>query len=103
MIGFCKDVTIFINKEEYLVKKLDTLKINSIYNHEKITGLFNNSDTMSFIDLVIDYKKLLTNGYNKRYLDQSLTQYALFAIFPIFNDCSCSNINIAYIEKVREL
>ena len=27
---------------------------------------------MSFIDLVIDYKKLLTNGYNKRYLDQSL-------------------------------
>ena len=70
---FLQDVTIFINKEGvFSKKKLDTLKINSIYNHEKITGLFNNSDTMSFIDLVIDYKKLLTNGYNKRYLDQSL-------------------------------
>ena len=45
---------------------------NSIYNYEKITGLFNNSDTMSFVDLVVDYKKLLNSGYNTRFLNQSL-------------------------------
>ena len=48
------------------------LNIESIYNYEKITSLFNNSDTMSFIELIIDYKKLLNNGYNERFLNQSL-------------------------------
>ena len=51
---------------------LDQYKINSNYNHEKITNLFKNFDTMSFLDLVVDYKDLLNNGYNKRFLDQSL-------------------------------
>ena len=27
---------------------------------------------MSFLDLIVDYKELLNNGYNKRFLNQSL-------------------------------
>ena len=47
-------------------------KIDSIYNYEKINSLFKNFDTMSFLDVVMNYDDLLENGYNKSFLKQSL-------------------------------
>ena len=47
-------------------------KIVSIYDYEKINSLFKNFDTMSFLELIINYKRLLNNGYNKPFLNQSL-------------------------------
>ena len=68
-----KNVIIFELEDGIFKKsKVNTLNIESIYNYEKITSLFNNSDTMSFMELVIDYRKLLNNGYNERFLNQSL-------------------------------
>ena len=52
--------------------KLKNFQINSIYTHEKIVNLFKNFETLSFIDLVINYKELLNQGYNKLFLNQSL-------------------------------
>ena len=67
------DVQIFEPKNGvFEMKKLNQYEINSNYNHEKITSLFKNFDTMSFLDLIVDYKELLNNGYNKRFLNQSL-------------------------------
>ena len=54
------------------ITKLEIYNIESNYNYEKINNLFSNFDTMSFINLIIDYKKLLNNGYNKDYLNQNL-------------------------------
>ena len=51
---------------------LKSYKINSIYNFEKINSLFKNFDTMSFLDLLVNYKNLLNNGYNKPFFNQSL-------------------------------
>ena len=39
---------------------------------KKLTHFFKNFDTMSFLDLVINYKTLLDNGYSKPFLNQSL-------------------------------
>lgn len=50
----------------------DTMKINSIYTFEKLTNLFKNFDTLSFVDLLINYQNLINNGYNKIFLNQSL-------------------------------
>ncbi len=47
-------------------------KINSIYDFEKINSLFKNFDTMSFLDLALNYKNLINNGYSKPFLNQSL-------------------------------
>ena len=47
-------------------------KIKSIYNFEKINSLFKNFNTMSFIDLLVNYEDLLANGYNQNFLNQSL-------------------------------
>ena len=61
-----------LNQGMFEYKKKDTYKINSIYNYEKINSLFKNFDTMSFLDLIVDYKVLLDNGYNEIFLKQSL-------------------------------
>tara|TARA_B100001248_G_scaffold172182_1_gene130500 strand:- start:22552 stop:23640 length:1089 start_codon:yes stop_codon:yes gene_type:complete len=53
-------------------KKFNNYEIDSIYDYEKITSLFRNFNTMSFIDIVTGYEKLLNNGYNKTFLYQSL-------------------------------
>ena len=67
------DVIIFKRKDGIFEKEfLEKYQINSIYNYEKITSLFKNFDTMSFLDLAIDYQELLKNGYNKKFLNQSL-------------------------------
>ena len=53
-------------------KKLDKIIITSIYDYEKITSLFKNFDTLSFLDLILNYKDFIKKGYNKIFLDQSL-------------------------------
>ena len=53
-------------------KKLDKMIINSLYDYEKITSLFKNFDTLSFLDLILNYNDYLQKGYNKVFLDQSL-------------------------------
>ena len=48
---------VFKQKEGVLEKSnFKEYKINSIYNFEKINSLFKNFDTMSFLDLVLNYK-----------------------------------------------
>ena len=67
------DAIIFKPKDGILIKEeFKNYTIESIYNYEKINTLFKNFDTMSFLDLVINYKTLLDNGYSKPFLNQSL-------------------------------
>ena len=67
------EAIIFKQKKGVIEKKiLKSHQINSIYDYEKINSLFKNFDTMSFLDLVLNYKNLLNNGYNKPFLNQSL-------------------------------
>jgi lipopolysaccharide export system permease protein len=67
------EVVVFKPSNGILTKnKFETYKINSIYNFKKINSLFKNFDTMSFLDITLNYKSLLNNGYNKVFLNQSL-------------------------------
>ena len=52
-----------------------------MYDLDKITSLFSNSDTISFIDLVLNYQNLLNNGYSKQFLDRS---YHAMLSLPFF-------------------
>ena len=62
-----KPVDGILKKEEFL-----NYEITSIYNYEKINNLFKNFDTMSFVDLAVNYSKLLDSGYSEPFLNQSL-------------------------------
>ena len=76
------NVTIFKLTDGILEKNnLENYQIESIYNYEKINTLFKNFDTMSFLDLIINYKKLLNNGYNKAFLNQSLHSLLVLPFF----------------------
>ena len=55
--------------------KKDIYKLISNYNYEKINNLFKNFDTRSFIELTLNYNKLLDYGYNERLLDQTYILY----------------------------
>ncbi len=68
-----KNVEIFeLNKGILEKKKIDTYEIKSIYNYDNITSLFNNSDTFSFLEIIINFKSMMKKGYNKQFLKQSL-------------------------------
>ncbi len=68
-----KDVEIFESNKGILEKKkIDRYEITSIYNYDNITSLFNNSDTFSFLEIIINFKSMMKKGYNKQFLKQSL-------------------------------
>ena len=68
-----KDVTILKFQDgifNKIVKK--EYKIDSIYTFEKITNLYKNFDTLSFLSLITNYNDFLDQGYNDIFLKQSL-------------------------------
>ena len=65
-------VIIYTFKNGLMEKEtIDNFSLESIYNYEKINNLFNNSDTLSFLEISINFKDMLNNGYNKEFLKQS--------------------------------
>ena len=83
--------------------KAETFDIKSIYNYEKITSLFNNSDTMSFLELIVDYKKLLNNGYNERFLNQSLHTMLVLPFFLFLMTAIASILTMNTLKKSDNL
>ena len=53
-------------------QKLDTLKNELNLQLRENNNTFKNFDTMSFLELVLNYKNLKDNGYDKHFLNQSL-------------------------------
>ncbi len=67
------DVTKITPNKDLLQKdKFEKLLIKSTYNYEKINSLFKNFNTISFLNLLLNYNSLIENGYNKNFLSQSL-------------------------------
>ena len=68
-----KNVVIYnYNNNNLEFQKKETHEINSDYDYYKITSLFRNFDTMSFLDLVLKRKQLNDQGYNENLLKESL-------------------------------
>ena len=78
---------------------LDTFKINSIYNYEKINSLFKNFDTLSFLDLIFNEKDLLNNGYNKTFLNQSLHSMLSLPFFLLLMTALASTLTLNTLKK----
>jgi len=81
------------------VKKLETYQIQSIYNFDKINSLFKNFDTLSFLDLVINYDNLLNKGYNKIFLNQSLHSMLTLPFFLLLMTAIASIFTMNSLKK----
>jgi lipopolysaccharide export system permease protein len=98
------DVKIFKPQKGILEKtELDSYKIDSIYDHDKINSLFKSFDTMSFLDLVTDYKKLINNGYNKSFLDQNLHLMLSLPFFLLLMTGLASILTMHTLKKSNNL
>ena len=78
-----KDSLIFklTNDEVFEKENQKYIELNSIYDFEKITSLFSNADTISFLDLLLDYQNLLNIGYSEQFLNQN---YHTMLSLPFF-------------------
>ena len=61
-----------VNQDPPTKEAYDEMEIYSIYTYEKISNLYKNFDTLSFVQLIANYKGLLNQGYNDLFLKQSL-------------------------------
>ena len=80
-------------------KNLENYSIFSKYDYEEINSLFSNFDTMSFIDLVLNYKKLQNKGYNKIYLDQNLNTMLSLPFFLLIMTALASILTMGTLKK----
>ena len=67
------DVTIFKTKNNVSKQiKKDFYKIESKYDYDQISNLYKNFDSLSFVDILINYESHVASGYNNEFLNQSL-------------------------------
>jgi lipopolysaccharide export system permease protein len=76
-----KNVSVIKFDTELILKKFETFEINSIYTYQKISSLFKNTHTISFIDLITNYRSLLESGYNKEFLNENLNKMLTLPFF----------------------
>tara|TARA_B100000941_G_C28492836_1_gene549023 strand:- start:560 stop:1648 length:1089 start_codon:yes stop_codon:yes gene_type:complete len=99
-----RDVTVFKPVNGILEgTKINELKLNSIYDYEKITTLFKNFDTMSFLDLILNYDNLINNGYSKSFLDQSLHSLLSLPFFLFLMTALASIITMNTLKRSDNL
>ena len=102
-----------IEKNEWLLKEVQIyypengifknsnikeLNIKSNYNLHKINNLYKNFDTLSFVDLIFNFEKLIDNGYSKKFLNKSfhtmlILPFFLMVMAGIASIFSMSNFN----------
>ena len=98
------DVTILkFNNGIFEVKNFDNYFIDSNYDYEKITSLFKNFDTVSFLNLVFDYEKLLNKGYNKIFLDTSLHTYLSMPFLLLLMTALASVLTMNTLKKANNV
>ena len=70
-----------LNEGTFKKEKFDNHKLLSNYNYEKIINLFNNANTLSFNDLLLNYEELVKKGYTKNFLNETFHSMLVFPFF----------------------
>ena len=98
------NVTVFEAENSLFIrKKFQNYAIKSNYNHEKIVNLFNNANTLSFIDLIFNYQDLIKEGYNKNFLKESLHLMLVIPFFLFLMTAIASILTIHTLKKSENL
>ena len=98
------EVIIFEKKNNLFEKmNIKEYKFFSNYNYEKIINLFNNSNTMSFVDLSLNYQRLLNNGYNEQFLNKSLHSLLVLPFFLFLMTALASILTLHSLKKSENI
>ena len=82
---------------------VENYKINSIYNINKINKLYRNLDTVSFLNLVTEYKSLNQQGYSKRLLNEQLNSFFSMPVFLFLMVVLASIFTVSSVNKPQNL
>ncbi len=93
----------FDNDGNITIEIQENIEFYSFYNVQKLNNLFKNLDTISFIELISEYKNLIIRGYEKGIISEKINSFfalpfflslmtVLAAIFTI-NNRNSNNIN----------
>jgi lipopolysaccharide export system permease protein len=82
---------------------IENYQLFSKYDYEKITSLFKNFDTMSFLDLIINYKDLQSRGYSKASLDQNLNIMLSMPFFLFIMTALASILTMSTLKKSNNI
>ena len=77
----------------------DSYTIVSKYDYSKITSLFRNFDTMSFLELILNYEELQKKGYNKTYIDKNLNSMLAMPFFLFIMTSLASILSMNTLKK----
>ena len=98
------DVKIYNSQNDVINEnEFEILTINSIYNLNKINNLFKNFDTMSFLDLSLNYNKLIESGYNKNFLSQNLHSLLILPFFLLLMTGIAAILALGNLRKKNNL
>ena len=93
------DVSIFKSGDSITSIKMENTTIKSKYTYDKIISLFKNFETLSFIDLVLNFNNLLNQGYNKIFLEQSLHSMLSMPFFLFIMTSLASILALGTLKK----
>ncbi len=76
-----KFASIYNQEENGVPKMLENFRLKSNYNIEKLSSLYKNLDTISFIDLLTNYNSLIQKGYTRQILNEKLNTFYSLPIY----------------------
>ena len=97
-----KRATIF-NPETSNSEQIETFTLISIYNVEKLNSVYRNMDTLSFVELIINYENLIDKGYSKQILIEKMNRFVSLPVFLFLMVVLASIFTIGSVNKSQNL
>ena len=57
------------------------MTFSSFYNVDKLNNLFKNLDTISFLDIIIEYRELILRGYERSTVSERINSFLALPFF----------------------
>jgi len=92
-----------LTTNENKILNLNKYKIKSIYDVEKLNNLYKNLDTISFFNLLTEYKNLNDRGYSKRLLNEKLNSFISLPVFLFLMVILASIFTVGSVNKRQNL
>ncbi len=76
-----KEIQVFNFQDEFSLKNIENFELLSSYDSEKLSSLYRNLDTISFINLLSKFDEFNEKGYSKKLLSEKLNSFLSLPIF----------------------
>ena len=96
---FFDSANVYNSDKEYEKKIVENFQLESRYNVDKLNNLYKNLDTISFIELINEYKELQGRGYSKKVLSEQINKFFSLPVFLFLMVVLASIFTMSSISK----